>query len=348
MTLPPYHAAPLPSERLIAREGERAGVDTVLEFPETAEEEEAQREEDMEALYQIRQARRRELEERELRRGERRVAREQGDWARLEQLRLESQARARARAQHVVIGNSSDNDSAASLPPASTNSATLFAEHAARASSRERRVSSVSYAALGIARHDGSRIRADSVDSSDERPLLDSAASMGRGGGDARGSNEGSRRSSYTTLPRPPNLSGYHQRNISTSSAFSHDEDVGIPTPAGSSDRQNSDGNGHQRPPVILTPQSSSEGTPPQPRRGEEEEEEERERERPPEYDLGEAPPYTSPTTDRRGGDDDDDDDADAPFSGLPPIQPVPSIEVTGTTPITPGGGVGGAGTAGR
>ena len=335
MTLPPYHPAPLPSERLIAREGERAGVDTVLEFPETAEEEEAQREEDMEALYQIRQARRRELEEREARRDERRVAREQGDWARLETLRLESQARARARAQ------TNASDSAASLQ--APNSATMFAEHAARAGSRDRRVSSVSYAALGVARHDGSRIRADSVDSSDERPLLDSAASMGGGSGRGRESesNDGSRRSSYTTLPRPPPPAGlllHHSRNFSTSSAFSHDEDVGpVPiTPAGSSQSQPATSDRHgsndstdtrndRNPrPVILTP-ASSETSP---------------RERPPEYDLGEAPPYVSPTAEQRGA-----TSAEAAVragSGvpqLPPIRPVPSIEVTVTTPITPGGG---------
>ena len=80
MTLPVYRPSPLPSERLIAREGERAGVDTVVEFPETADEEEARREEDMQALYQIRQARRREINERQERRRERAAAREAGDW----------------------------------------------------------------------------------------------------------------------------------------------------------------------------------------------------------------------------------------------------------------------------
>ena len=295
MTLPPYNPAPLPSERLIAREGERAGVDTVIEFPETAEEEEAQREEDMEALYQIRQARRLELEQREARREERRMAREAGDWARLEQMRLESQARTRARAQSAI-------SSTASLQ--APDSATLFAEHTARASSRDRRVSSVSYAALGVARHDGSRIRADSVDSTDDRPLLDSAASMG-----GRGSNEGSRRSSYTNLPHR-----HHQRGVSTSSAFSHDEDVVQHTPAGSSgpsDRHNSDEN--NRRPSILTP-GSSETSPPG---------------MPPEYDPGEAPAYTGPT--REVGDP----------PSLPPIQPIPSIEVTVTTPMTPSNGRG-------
>jgi hypothetical protein len=51
----------------------------------------------------------------------------------------------------------------------------MIAEHTSR--SRDRRVSSVSYADLGVARHDGTRVRGNSADS-DHRPLLDSAASM--------------------------------------------------------------------------------------------------------------------------------------------------------------------------
>lgn len=53
----------------------------------------------------------------------------------------------------------------------------MIAEHHSR--SRDRRVSSVSYADLGVARHDGTRIRANSNES--DRPLLDSAASMSGG-----------------------------------------------------------------------------------------------------------------------------------------------------------------------
>jgi hypothetical protein len=60
---------------------------------------------------------------------------------------------------------------------AQTTSAALIAEHQAAMAARDRRVSSVQYAELGVARHDGSRIRANSTDS-DNRPLLDSAASI--------------------------------------------------------------------------------------------------------------------------------------------------------------------------
>lgn len=206
ITLPPYNPYLDPSELLIAREGERAGIDTVVEFPETAEEEELRREEDMESLYQIRQARRREIEEREERRRERQLARDAGDWARIEQLRLESQLRARVRADSAASTTSS-------LTPAVTaGSNSLIAEHNARTGSRERRVSSVSYADLGLARHDGSRLRADSVESSDQRPLLDSAASMG-------GREDNSRRSSLGQLPA-------HRRNPSAESGLSHELDT--------------------------------------------------------------------------------------------------------------------------
>src|SRR5271155_1825429 len=64
MTLPAYSQSPKESEQVIGREGERAGMDTVVEFPEDPAEEEARREEEMESLYQIRQARRQEIADR--------------------------------------------------------------------------------------------------------------------------------------------------------------------------------------------------------------------------------------------------------------------------------------------
>lgn len=263
MTLPAYNPTLNPSERLIAREGERAGIDTVIEFPETADDEEARREEDMESLYQIRQARRREIEEREERRRERQVAREAGDWARLEQLRLQSQLRTRARAESAASATSST----ASLTPVPVAvSTTLINEHNARTNSREQRVSSVSYAELGLARHDGTRLRADSMESSsDQRPLLDSAASMG--------GHDGSRRNS-SALSQPP-LS-HHRRATSTESfisADSADEGTAAITPR-TSPRSGSDS--HLPPALFLDTQPH-----------------------PPEYDEivadEEAPPYASP-----------------------------------------------------
>lgn len=308
ITLPPYNPSLLPSERLIAREGERAGVDTVIEFPETAEEEEEQREEDMEALYQIRQARRREIEEREERRRERQEAREAGDWARLEQLRLDSQMRARARARAQ-----SASSSTTSLAPATTASS-LIVEHNARTASRDRRVSSVSYAELGLARHDGSRIRADSVESNDQRPLLGSAASMG--------GRDSSRRSS---LFQPPN----HRRNLSGESYLSHDSDA-QDTPRTSMNGERSGSDSQMRTPSASAG-TASEHSPPVD---------------PPQYEnVGfegeEAPPYASPVLGR----------GEAPQ--LPMIMSVPAIQVTGTTPAnsvpaTPIDGLGAEGTTGR
>ena len=286
MTLPPYNAAPLPSERLIAREGERAGVDTVVEFPETAEEEEARRNEDMEALYQIRLTRRRENEEREERRRERRAAREAGDWARVEQLRLQAQMRARARAESVGSAGSSST----SLP---RDSNAMLAEHQSRASSRDGRVGSVSYAELGLARHDGSRLRTDSVES-DHRPLLDSAASMG---------GQRSRRGSLFQVPS--NLSSVHQRNASTGSVLSNESEGGPMDTPYTSNRSGSD-------PPMLTP-SATQGS------NGSEHGNEHPAEAPPQYEDEEAPPYTSPLQ------------TDAPQ--LPQLSPVPAIEVEGATP---------------
>ncbi|KAI2768696.1 hypothetical protein DTO012A8_6123 [Penicillium roqueforti] len=172
MTLPPYSQSPKPTEQVIAREGERGGMDMVVEYPETAEEQETRREEQMESMYQIRLQRRQELADRETRRRERREARSRGDFARLEQLNAETRARTERRR-------------------AGTNSAvdvsTVLTENQRE---RDRRIASVSYAEIGRVRHDGSRLRADSHNSdmndSDSRPLLqsDSAQSFepsGRG-----------------------------------------------------------------------------------------------------------------------------------------------------------------------
>ena len=155
ITLPAYSQSPNPTEQIIAREGERAGMDVVVEFPETAEEEESRREESMESLYQIRLRRRQEVAERQARREARRAARAQGNEARVEQLRMESQR-----------NRSSTNGS-------SRSASMLLREH--RAQSRESRISRVNYASLGCVRHDGSRVRANSAES-DSHPLLDGSA----------------------------------------------------------------------------------------------------------------------------------------------------------------------------
>ena len=262
MTLPPYHPSPLPTERLIAREGERAGVDTVIEFPETVDEEEARREADMDELYQVRVARRQEAEERRERRHARRAAREAGDWARVEQLRVQALIAENARRADSL---GSAGSSSSSLPR--DGAAAMLAEHQSRALSRERRVSSVSYADLGMARHDGSRIRTDSMES-DHRPLLDSAASIG-----------GSRRGSFVTVR---SASGQHGRNASAGSILTTDSDSPpLDTPY-TSNRSGSD------PPVLTS--SATHGS------GGSERNNNLPAEDPPLYEEEEeAPPYASP-----------------------------------------------------
>ncbi|KAF2203142.1 hypothetical protein GQ43DRAFT_282448 [Delitschia confertaspora ATCC 74209] len=152
MTLPAYSPAARENERILAREGERGGIDTVLEFPEALDEEEQRREEEMESLYQIRLARRQEAAEREERRRLRREARARGDQETVARLRREADAAAGESLSQILIAAHHSRD-------------------------RERRVSSVQYGDLGVARHDGTRLRANSTES-DHRPLLDSAASI--------------------------------------------------------------------------------------------------------------------------------------------------------------------------
>ena len=300
MTLPPYQATLHPHERLIAREGERAGVDTVIEFPETAEEEEERRELEMDSLYQIRQARRQEITDRNDRRRERTEARAAGDWARLEQLRLQSQMRTRARAESTGSAASSNNDLPGVVMTSTNDSRSLIAEHQARNASRDRRVSSVSYADLGLARHDGSRIRADSVES-DHRPLLPAAASMG---GD-RGTPPSSRRGSlfHTHI-------FHHNRAASAESVLTTDSDIAneiTPQTSSAGDRSSGD-------PPIQTPSASPQDShsEPSPPMGQ-----------PPEYE--DAPPYTSPVA--------------GPGDGIPRLPSVrvdsslPAIQITGSTP---------------
>jgi hypothetical protein len=161
MTLPAYSRSVRENERVLGREGERAGMDNVVELPETAEDEESQRNDEMESLYQIRLARRAEAAEREARRQARREARSRGDTIALAEIRRRAEEAADLSVSQMLI-----------------------AEHQTR--SRDRRVSSVAYGDLGVARHDGTRVRANSHDS-DNRPLLDSAASISGISGRSRG-----------------------------------------------------------------------------------------------------------------------------------------------------------------
>lgn len=169
MTLPAYNPKPYDTEQILGREGERAGIDTVIEYPETHEEGEARRDEEMETLYQVRVARRLEVQGRNERRRLRNAAREAGDHATLRRLREQEQERERIR----VEGNAS-------------NRIEQLRAEAERAKARPRAVSSVAYGDLGVARHDGTRLRISSDDGraragsmeSERQGLLGDTASM--------------------------------------------------------------------------------------------------------------------------------------------------------------------------
>ncbi|XPS71718.1 hypothetical protein M3J09_003895 [Ascochyta lentis] len=181
MTLPAYSHSVRENERVLGREGERAGMDNVLELPETADDEEVQRNEEMESLYQIRLARRAEAADREARRQARRDARARGDHIALAEIRRRAEEAADLSVSQLLI-----------------------AEHQSR--NRDRRVSSVAYGDLGVARHDGTRLRANSHDS-DNRPLLDGAASISGISGRSRGLTNNS-----------TNTLDTHQRGLSVTS----------------------------------------------------------------------------------------------------------------------------------
>ncbi|KAK4196947.1 hypothetical protein QBC40DRAFT_109349 [Triangularia verruculosa] len=156
MTLPVYRPKATENEQVLGREGERDGIDVVVEMP-TAEQEEEMREQEMEALYQIRAARRRQLADREERRRLRREAREANDVVAMRELR--ERGRSVAAIDTVEIEE-------------------LRNEHDRLKESRARAVSTVAYADLGVARADGTRIRANSTDS-ERIGLLSDAASIG-------------------------------------------------------------------------------------------------------------------------------------------------------------------------
>ncbi|KAJ4297311.1 hypothetical protein N0V88_004229 [Collariella sp. IMI 366227] len=156
MTLPVYRPKATENERVLGREGERDGIDVVVEM-RTAEDEEALRDEEMEALYQIRAARRRQLADREERRRLRREARETNNVVALRELRTGARDRSTQNVAEIED---------------------LRTEHDRIRETRQRAVSSVSYADVGIARADGTRVRANSTESTERIGLLSDAASI--------------------------------------------------------------------------------------------------------------------------------------------------------------------------
>ncbi|RXG43532.1 hypothetical protein VDGE_01119 [Verticillium dahliae] len=187
MTLPAYRAQALENEQVIGREGERDGVDIVVENP-TAEEDEERREREMASLYEIRVARRQEIADREERRRERQDARTRNDAVALQNIR----DRTRAASNNSVLEE-------------------LRRDHERLKNERQRAVSSVSYGDLGVARHDGTRLRANSNES-ERMGLLSDAASIA------------------ATSTRSGIISPMqHQRAASSGSVLSFDSDLPSP-----------------------------------------------------------------------------------------------------------------------
>ncbi|KAL5601236.1 uncharacterized protein BROUX77_005485 [Berkeleyomyces rouxiae] len=153
LTLPAYQPHASENERVLGVAGERDGVDVILELPTEAELENM-RENEMESLYQIRLARRLEIQEREERRRLRREARSNNDPVALRNLRQQRQA---ANERDLV--------------------AALREEHDRLKAQRQRAAPSVAYADVGIARHDGTRVRGTSMES-ERVGLLSDAASI--------------------------------------------------------------------------------------------------------------------------------------------------------------------------
>lgn len=178
MTLPAYRQSAATTEQVLGREGERDGIDMIVDLP-TQEEEEELRDQEMATLYQIRTTRRQLVAERDERREQRRDARRRGDRTALEDLRN----RTRAANEDTTLRD-------------------LRSEVERIKESRNRSVSSVSYADVGLARHDGTRIRANSSES-ERVGLLSDAGSISLG----------------------------HQRGRSASSAASADSDIVSLTP---------------------------------------------------------------------------------------------------------------------
>ncbi|ROV93417.1 hypothetical protein VMCG_08416 [Cytospora schulzeri] len=217
MTLPVYRPKATETEQVLGREGERDGIDTVVEMP-TAEEDEHMREEEMDALYQIRVARRRQIAEREQRRQERREARERRDYLTMHDVRERARI-ASEQAQREVEE--------------------LRDAHEAIKQSRQRAVSSVSYHDVGLVRADGTRLRANSAES-ERMGLLSDAASIALSAQETGGNN--SLQQSHTRAPSSHSV-------LSIDTFHSGQSGVGGQQPRGSTSRSGSPGlgTGHSR-----------------------------------------------------------------------------------------------------
>ncbi|KAI1334544.1 hypothetical protein F5Y15DRAFT_288208 [Xylariaceae sp. FL0016] len=209
MTLPVYQTKPGENEQVLGREGERDGVDVVVEYP-SAEHLESLRDEEMETMYQIRVTRRQQQAERSERRRLQTEARQRGDLVALEELR----ARRRAESEDTSIDNLRDNQIDVMQR-------------------RQRAVSSVSYHDIGVARHDGTRIRANSTESTDRVGLLSDAASISQSmrSPSAQSNRRISDAGSMLSQRSPSAQSHYRDRSGSYGASLEVDDNMDFPSP---------------------------------------------------------------------------------------------------------------------
>lgn len=192
-TLPEYAIYHKSTEQLLGRAGEGDGIDTVVEFPDIAEAAEKEpREDETEALYKVRRARRNEIAACEEHRRLRRETRDRDDFDTLDELRTR--------------GRTESNSSLDALG----------AEHS-RLRERERAIGQVLYEGLGVEHLDESRLRANSEEP--KRPLLGGAGDMGAGG-----------RASMGSLSAFENTARYSERYSRRNWIIhSDDEDLSLP-----------------------------------------------------------------------------------------------------------------------
>ena len=211
----------------------------------------------------------------------------------------------------------------------------MIQEHRSR--SRDSRVSSVSYAELGVARHDGTRLRANSNES--ERPLLDSAASIGGGSLRHWPTNDSASLHSHHRDPSASSFVSVSEQGVEVDMPpfgragsdyevvqlnQSHTRNISHGTSPGATSRSRTSSNA-PRPTVDTNVDLGDE----QILSAE-----------PPSYDSAgfeEAPPYTSPVRERAPEQlrlTPQRSDSGAPM--LPAISRLPTIRVADATPIEP------------
>lgn len=231
MTLPAYRPKADNNEEVLGREGERGGIDVIVDMP-SDEHHEAMRDEEMAAMYQVRELRRQFYAE------EQQLTAQRTEASRLNDTVALRQSRARSRAN-------ADNTNA--------RLGELREQITSTHQRRERSTSSVSYGELGVARHDGSRIRASSNDS-ERMGLLSDAASIEGAAAHRRSISA----ASFASMNSDGQSHNERQNEQPLHPAETNSGDVGVPPP-----EYQSSTNELNESPVIVSNHASSTDSPP-------------------------------------------------------------------------------------